>query len=50
MLVAFLSYCLTVTQKKQLERRSLGMTPNAAMEKLASLQMMDVCIPTTRGY
>lgn len=25
------------------------MTPKAALEKLASIQMIDVCIPTTQG-
>ena len=48
-LVAFLSYCLIVTLKKWLEPHGPGLTPKAALEKLASIQMIDVCIPTTQG-
>ncbi|MCI0348018.1 MAG: IS1634 family transposase, partial [Acidobacteriales bacterium] len=48
-LVAFQSYCLMVTLKKQLEPHGPGLTPKAALEKLASIQMIDVCIPTTQG-
>jgi len=48
-LVAFLSYCLMVTLKKRLEPHGPGLTPKAALEKLASIQMIDVCIPTTEG-
>jgi len=48
-LVAFQSYCLMVTLKKRLEPHGPGLTPKAALEKLASIQMIDVCIPTTQG-
>jgi transposase len=48
-LVAFLSYCLMVTLKKWLEPHGPGLTPKAALEKLASIQMIEVCIPTTQG-
>jgi transposase len=48
-LVAFLSYCLVVTLKKWLEPHGPGLTPKAALEKLASIQMIDVCIPTTQS-
>jgi len=48
-LVAFLSYCLMVTLKKRLEPHGPGLTPKAALEKLASIQMIDVCVPTTQG-
>src|SRR5258706_6129681 len=48
-LVAFLSYCLRVTLKKWLEPHGPGLTPKAALEKLASIQMIDVCIPTNQG-
>lgn len=48
-LVAFQSYCLVVTLKKWLEPHGPGLTPKAALEKLASIQMIDVCIPTTQG-
>jgi transposase len=48
-LVAFLGYCLMVTLKKRLEPHGPGLTPKAVLEKLASIQMIDVCIPTTQG-
>jgi transposase len=48
-LVAFLSYCLIVTLKKRLEPHGPGLTPKAVLEKLASIQMIDVWIPTTQG-
>ena len=40
--VAFLGYCLMVTLKKPLEPHGPGLTPKAVLEKLASLQMIDV--------
>jgi transposase len=48
-LVAFLGYCLMVTLKKRLEPHGPGLTPKAVLEKLASIQMIDVWIPTTQG-
>jgi transposase len=48
-LVAFLAYCLTVTLKHQLRRLAPGLTPRAALEKLATIQMLDVVFPTTDG-
>jgi hypothetical protein len=48
-LVAFLAYCLTVTLKHRLQTRALGLTPRAVLEKLATLQMLDVSFPTTHG-
>jgi hypothetical protein len=48
-LVAFLGYCLMVTLKKRLEPHAPGLTPKAVLEKLASIQMIDVWIPTTQG-
>jgi transposase len=48
-LVAFLAYCLMVTLKKRLEPHGPGLTPKAVLEKLASIQMIDVWIPTTQG-
>ena len=48
-LIAFLSYCLMVTLKKRLEPHGPGLTPKAVLEKLASIQMIDVWIPTTQG-
>ncbi len=48
-LVAFLAYCLTVTLKQRLQALAPGLTPQAVLEKLARIQMLDVCFPTTDG-
>jgi transposase len=48
-LVAFLAYCLTVTLKYRLAEYAPGLTPRAVLEKLGSLQMLDVVLPTTDG-
>src|SRR5229473_610593 len=48
-LVAFLTYCLTVTLKHRLRAHAPGLTPRAVMEKLAAIQMLDVSFPTTDG-
>ena len=48
-LVAFLAYCLQVTLKNRLQIRAPGLTPTAVMEKLATIQMIDVWIPTRDG-
>ncbi len=48
-LVAFLAYCLTVTLKQRLQALAPGLTPRAVLEKLATIQMLDVCFPTTDG-
>jgi len=45
--VAFLAYCLQVTLKNSLRNQAPGLTPQAVMEKLATIQMIDVWIPTT---
>jgi transposase len=45
-LVAFLAYCLQVTLKNRLLMYAPGLTPTAVLEKLATIQMIDVCIPT----
>jgi transposase len=45
-LVAFLAYCLQVTLKNRLQIHAPGLTPTAVMEKLATIQMIDVWIPT----
>ena len=47
--VAFLGYCLMATLRKRLEIHAPGLTPRAALEKLATIQMLDVCLPTTDG-
>jgi len=48
-LVAFLAYCLSVTLRYRLHAHAPGLTPRAVLEKLASIQMLDVCFPTTDG-
>jgi hypothetical protein len=47
--VAFLAYCLTVTLKQRLQAHAPGLTPRAVLEKLAAIQLLDVCLPTTDG-
>jgi transposase len=48
-LIAFLAYCLQVTLKNRLTIKASGLTPTAVMEKLAAIQMIEVCIPTVDG-
>jgi hypothetical protein len=48
-LVAFLAYALSVTLRHRLAPCAPGLTPRAVLEKLATLQMLDVCLPTTDG-
>jgi len=48
-LVAFLAYCLIVTLKHRLQVNAPGLTPRAVLEKLATIQMLDVSFPTTDG-
>lgn len=45
-LIAFLAYCLQVTLKHRLQAHAPGLTPAAVMAQLATIQMIDVCIPT----
>ena len=45
--VAFLAYCLAITLRQQLRGHAAGLTPRAVLEKLATLQMLDVIAPTT---
>ena len=47
--VAFLAYALSVTLKQRLTPCAPGLTPRAVLEKLATIQMLDVCLPTTDG-
>jgi hypothetical protein len=46
-LVAFLAYALSVTLKQRLQALAPGLTPRAVLEKLATIQTLDVCLPTT---
>ena len=48
-LVAFLAYGLLVTLKNRLPALAPGLTPQAVLEKLAGIEMLDVCFPTTDG-
>lgn len=48
-LIAFLAYCLMVTLKNRLQAHAPGLTPRAVLDKLATIQMLDVWFPTTDG-
>jgi len=47
--VAFLAYCLQVTLKNKLQIHAPGLTSAAVLEKLATIQMIDVWVPTCDG-
>jgi transposase len=47
--VSFLAYCLQVTLKARLKQSAAGLTPRAVLEKFATVQMLDVHLPTTDG-
>lgn len=44
-----IDYCLHVTLKNLARPRAPGLTPRAVLEKFATLQMVDVHLPTTDG-
>ena len=48
-LIAFLAYCLQVTLKNRLLIHAPGLTAAAVLEKLATIQMVEVWIPTVDG-
>jgi transposase len=48
-LIAFLAYCLQVTLKNRLQIHAPGLTPTAVLEKLGTIPMIDVWIPTRDG-
>src|SRR5437660_684038 len=48
-LIAFLAYCLQVTLKNRLMIHAPGLTTRAVLEKLATIQMVEVWIPTLDG-
>ena len=48
-MVAFLAYCLMVTLKHRLMEHAPGLTPRAVLDKLATIQMLNVTFPTTDG-
>jgi hypothetical protein len=47
--VAFLAYCLSITLRQQLRGAAAGLMPRVVFEKLATVQMLDVCVPTVDG-
>lgn len=47
--VAFLAYCLSITLRQHLRKLSAGLMPRVVLEKLASIQLLDVRVPTTDG-
>ena len=47
--VAFLAYCLSVTLRQHLRGVAGGLMPRTVFEKLATVQMLDVAVPTTDG-
>lgn len=47
--VAFLAYCLSITLRQRLKALAGGLMPRVVFEKLATIQLLDVCVPTTDG-
>jgi hypothetical protein len=47
--VAFLSYCLQVTLQQRLKALAPGLTVRSILEKFATIQLVDVHLPTTDG-
>ena len=47
--VAFLAYCLSITLRQRLRQLSGGLMPRAVLEKIATIQLLDVRVPTTDG-
>jgi hypothetical protein len=47
--IAFLAYCLSITLRQQLRGLAGGLMPRTIFEKLATVQMLDVAVPTTDG-
>jgi transposase len=48
-LIAFLAYCLQVTLKNRLMIHAPGLTPASVLDKLSTIQMVDVWIPMLDG-
>jgi hypothetical protein len=44
-----IAYCLHVTLRARLRPLAVGLTPRAALDKFAAIQMLDVHFPTTDG-
>src|SRR4051794_9730411 len=47
--IAFLAYCLQVTLQRRLHALAPGLTARSVLEKFATMQMIDVHLPTTDG-
>jgi transposase len=47
--VAFMGYCLLAALRKHLQPLAPGLSPKAVLEQLASIQMLEVCLPTSDG-
>ncbi len=45
--ISFLAYCLHVTLHRRLHDLAPGLTPRCVLEKFATVQMLDVYLPTT---
>jgi len=48
-LISFLAYCLHITLTERLRALAPGLTTRSVLEKFASMQMIDVHVPTTDG-
>ena len=47
--VAFLAYCLSITLRQKLKTLAGGLMPRVVFEKLATVHLLDVRVPTTDG-
>lgn len=47
--ISFLAYCLSITLRQQMRSLAGGLMPRTIFEKLATVQMLDVTLPTTDG-
>jgi len=47
--VAFLAYCLSITLRQRLRSLAGGLMPRVVFEKLATMHLLDVSVPTTDG-
>lgn len=48
-LMSFRAYCLYITLTERLRTLAPGLTARSALEKFATLRMIDVHVPTTHG-
>jgi len=47
--ISFVAYCVQVTMRQRLRAHAPGLTPRELLSKFASIQMIDVHLPTTDG-